>query len=132
MRKEHGEHNEELCDHLLTNGKYNDWVVTTAFYSALNFVKHEIFPFQIRNGKKYDEFEHYFNAEVIRGVDKHESLKDLVCKNIKGCSGAYRWLLDASKSARYHNYKVSENEAKKARKMLAAVKENCKKLEAEL
>lgn len=82
MRKEHGEHNEKLCDHLLSNGNYNDWVVTTAFYAALNFVKYQIFPFTWK-GKQYNDFETYFNQAENRGVDKHESLKNLVCRNIK-------------------------------------------------
>lgn len=127
MRKEHGHHNEKLCDHLLEKTGFNDWVVTTAFYAALNFVKHEIFPLNIPGKRKYEEFEHYFSIED-RGLDKHESLKLLVCKNLSQCSGAYRWLLDSSKTSRYHDYRVSDAEAQKARRMLEAVKSRCSKL----
>lgn len=52
MRKQHAIHNEEACDFLLSSNKFNDWVITTAFYSALHFVQHEIFPLT-HDDKKY-------------------------------------------------------------------------------
>lgn len=128
MRKAHGEHNEQLCNHLLQIKGFNDWVVTTAFYAALNYVKHEIFPLNLPGKKKYPDFEQYFGL-VDRGrLDKHESLRDLVCKNLNKCAGAYRWLLDSSKNSRYHNYRVSDQEAQKAKSMLEVVKGHCTKL----
>lgn len=38
MSKEHEQHNEELCDFLIADGKFTDWIVTTSFYSALHYV----------------------------------------------------------------------------------------------
>jgi len=125
MRKEHALHNEELCDFLLNNGKYNDWVITTAFYSALNFVKHEMFPLNLPGIGKYEDFESYYKKHG-HNQDKHDSLKDLVSRNMQ-CGGAYRWLLDNCKTARYNDYKISADNAKKARSLLEAVKSHCKK-----
>jgi len=79
MRLEHGEHNEGLCDHLLTfdNGKYNDWVVTTAFYACIHFVEHKLFPCQL-GGLNYDNFDEYCgyqHNEQYNNLSKH-SLKE--------------------------------------------------------
>src|SRR5690606_33109803 len=119
-------HNEQLCEELLRGGKYPDWVVTTAFYSALHFVKHQIFPLNHR-GKNFKTFEDYYSREERAGVDKHTSLANLVCKNLKGCKGAYRWLLDSSKNSRYNNYQVSPQKANQAQTMLGIVKSHCTK-----
>ncbi|HEY9005288.1 hypothetical protein [Ohtaekwangia sp.] len=126
MRKAHAEHNEELCDFLLETKKYNDWVVTTAFYAALNFVKFEMFPLNLPGIGKFEDFESYLKKSG-KGGEKHEILKQLVHKNMK-CGGAYRWLLENCMTARYNEYVVSEQNAKHAKKMLAAVKSHCKKL----
>jgi hypothetical protein len=126
MRKDHALHNEKLCDELYKGGVYTDWVVTTAFYSALNFVKHQIFPLKIPSGT-YNEFEDYYHRIEKKGVDKHTSLQGLVCRNLKGCSGAYRWLLEASKLSRYNNYQVTSDKAKKAYELLSAIKKACPK-----
>lgn len=41
--KPQAKHNEELWELLLKNGKFSDWVITAAFYSALHYVEHEVF-----------------------------------------------------------------------------------------
>lgn len=126
MSKDHALHNERLCDLLLENGQFNDWVITTAFYAALHYVKHQMFPLHLA-GKKFNEFEAYYFQHEKKGVDKHRSLSGLVCRNLKDCSGAYRWLLDAAKNSRYNNYKVAPETASKARKLLSAIKNSCTK-----
>ena len=46
-------HNEKVCDYLGKKDSYSDWVITTAFYSARNYLEHKIFPRDIEiSGKK--------------------------------------------------------------------------------
>lgn len=126
MRKAHALHNEALCEFLLHNGNYNDWVITTAFYSALNYVKFEMFPLHISGVGKFEDFEMYLRKQDKSG-EKHYVLMQLVSRYMK-CGGAYRWLLENCMTARYSEYIVSEANARHARRMLAYVKESCQKL----
>jgi len=78
MRKEHAEHNESLCELLLNNGNYNDWVITTAFYSAIHFVRHKIFPLdkydpQTGSQESFSNFNDYLNR--FSRVDKNRKHK---------------------------------------------------------
>ena len=49
---DHAKHNEEACRELLRTGKFNDWVITTAYYSAIYYVTYELFPAQYEVGGK--------------------------------------------------------------------------------
>lgn len=55
----HAGHNEQVCKHLCSKPSYSDWVITTAFYSAIHYVRHLMLPV-IVNGKSYSDFEHFF------------------------------------------------------------------------
>lgn len=129
MKKQHAIHNEEVCDFLLTSKKFNDWVVTTAFYSSLHFVQHELFPLT-DNGQKYTDFNIYFSKVLKKRnkkLSKHAATIDLVKTNLPMCSAYYRWLHDACMSARYNNYNVSEAKATTAKKHLLDLKKKLKK-----
>ena len=69
MKKQHAIHNEEVCDFLLTSKKFNDWVVTTAFYSSLHFVQFELFPLT-DDGQKYTDFNIYFSKVLKKKKQK--------------------------------------------------------------
>jgi len=129
MKKLHAIHNEEACNYLLTSKKFNDWVVTTAFYSALHFVQHELFPLT-DNGQKYTDFNVYFGKVLKKknkNLNKHSATIELVKTNLPACSSYYRWLHDACMSARYNNYKVSESMATNAKSSLIELKKHLKK-----
>ena len=129
MRKAHAEHNEELCALLLHDGRFNDWVVTTAFYSAVNFVKHQIFPFT-DNTITFNDFDHYFSinrAKKKKRTTLHRSLILLTHQQLPKCGNHYRWLHDQCQNARYNNYIVSDPIAKEAKKKLDHIKKNCNK-----
>ena len=53
MKQEHAKHNEDACHYLNQSGKYNDWVITTAFYSAMHYVQYELFSMEVGD-KAYD------------------------------------------------------------------------------
>lgn len=124
MRKQHAIHNEEACDFLLTSNKFNDWVVTTAFYSALHYVQHEIFPIE-EDGETYGDLNIYY-AKVLKkkkkGITKHFATIQLVKSKSPNCLSYYRWLYDACMSARYTNYNVSSKKAKQANEYLKKLK----------
>ena len=126
MRKEHAEHNENLCDHLLSLTGYNDWVVTTAFYSSLHFVEHKLFPLDLGGGTKYANFTDYYTSyRKKRSISKHKAKIFLVQTHMGNVAPQYRWLYDTCMSARYKNYKLNDKEAGTARKRLADIKAAC-------
>ena len=84
MKKQHAIHNEEACHFLLTSKKFNDWVVTTAFYSALHFVQNELFPITEQE-QEYVEFNIYFDRVLKRRklkLSKHAATIELVNMNL--------------------------------------------------
>jgi len=133
MKKEHAAHNEKTCDYLLQAGEYNDWVVTTAFYAAMQYLHHEIFPLNLNN-MIYENFNAYYDSvcnnmkHVISDrQSKHQITIDLVHKRLPNCNRFYRWLHHESSNARYANYKVSEQMALTARNYLNFIKNHLKK-----
>lgn len=129
MRKKHAIHNQEVCDFLLTSNKFNDWVITTAFYAALHFVQHEIFPLTDRK-KTYNDLNEYYGKVLKKQnkrLSKHFATIQLVNSKIPKCSAYYRWLHDACMTARYNNYIVSDQKAKRARIYLEALRNHLKK-----
>ncbi len=128
MSKNHAEHNEELCDILITNGKFNDWVVTTAFYSSLHFFKYKIFPYSI-GGITHPSFEVYYSNVIQKNslsVSKHKAQLNLVKSTCPPTiHSAYRGLYDTCMTARYSNYIVSLGLAQTSRNRLATIKSYC-------
>ncbi|MEJ7683795.1 MAG: hypothetical protein WKG06_39235 [Segetibacter sp.] len=47
-RLDHAIHNENVCSYLELKKEYADWIITTAFYSALQFVSYKIFPLKFK------------------------------------------------------------------------------------
>jgi hypothetical protein len=127
-RKEHAIHNESLCDHLRDNGKFNDWVITTAFYSAVNLVKHQIFPFT-ENRREYDDFEEYYLylKDNAVNISKHSAILSIVKKKLPSAYVPYKMLFDDCNMARYHDFNVSESQAKTARINLSKLNGVCTK-----
>jgi len=129
MKKQHAIHNEEACDFLLVSNKFNDWVVTTAFYSALHYVQHELFPL-VDKGNTYNDFNTFYGKvmkKTNKKLSKHSATIQLVKSHLTTCSAYYRWLHDACMNARYNNYNVSAVKAKTARHFLTELKKHLKK-----
>lgn len=131
MRFEHGEHNEALCDHLLINtpGKFNDWVVTTAFYACIHFVEHKVFPTKIDSDtfECFDDYCDHQHNKMKSSLSKHSLKADLVKKRIPAVNAQYRWLKESCMNSRYTNYKVSDDKAKNSNRLMKIIKEACKK-----
>ena len=128
MRLQHAEHNEKLC--LIIQAlpdNYNDWVVTTAFYSCIHFVEHKLFPLDI-NGVIYKNFNSYYHAFFVNtnnSLSKHEAKIELVETYLVKVSSNYRWLFDACMNARYRNYIVSNMHATISVQTMALIKKAC-------
>jgi len=124
MSIEQGVHNEALCEELAKSDKWNDWVITTAFYSALHFVESRIFPLKVK-GITYESFDIYYPSRTDNSRSRHEARLRLVKERLNMAYIAYRFLYNNSGVARYNNYKISSALAEEARKKLAVVKSLC-------
>lgn len=128
-RLEHALHNEKVCDYLELKQEYADWIITTAFYSALQFVSYKIFPFEVPaiGGKKTEisTIDQYHNYNNPKRISKHDLLADLVAKHCHDIHPDYDWLLDMSMTARYSNYQHDKEIASYARSLLKRVKKHC-------
>lgn len=127
MHKKHAEHNQSLCDHLIKTRGFNDWVVTTAFYSAHHFIQHKLFPLLVEE-KEYKNFIQYYNKNQRNlGVSKHEGLILITEEFFPLISAEYRWLHDVCHTARYKDYNVNDFISVIARKRLQDIKNACLK-----
>lgn len=130
VRYDDAKHNEDVCDHLNTNTKFSDWVITTAFYSALHFVSYKLFPIEIKhaNQQKYliNDINDYKRRKQS-SESKHTLLAQLVSEKLPDISADYDWLKDMAHTARYSNYIHAPEIAAKARGWLKKIKGACPK-----
>ena len=120
-------HNEQACLFIDTNGSFNDWVVTTAFYAAIHFVKYKIFPLTIHEGKIeiIDSFEQYFGKYYNPHDSKHAAILKLVKVECIHISLEYRELKDICWGTRYTDYRVDPDIARRAKEILGVIKTYC-------
>jgi hypothetical protein len=124
-KQDWGKRNQDLSLKLLSEGVYFDWSVTTAFYSAVQYVEDAIFPVKI-NGIHCTEIGAARNECRLDG--RHATREKLVY-NIMGVTAGvyYKWLDDRSRTARYKTYKIDKPTAEKAKEYLCKVAEVCEK-----
>jgi hypothetical protein len=122
---EHALHNEMACNHLLACGQFNDWVITTAFYSALHFSHYELFP-GTYNDVYHADFDSYFRAIPKRKMTKHAAILQLTGRHLT-YHQQYSWLYSNCMSARYCDYQVSNGKAAHARQLLDSIKSSLTK-----
>ncbi|WP_433836269.1 hypothetical protein [Flavobacterium anhuiense] len=122
-KREFGERNQALSNLLLEGKLYYDWVVTTAFYSAIHFVEDFALPADI-NGKHCVDISDVKNAFQTEG--RHAARERLVFAKIDTYVGVrYKWLDDHSRNARYKTYKAQASEALKAQEYLNYIHKHC-------
>lgn len=125
---EHAQHNEKACKYLNIKSDYLDWVITTAFYSALHYVRHKLIPVTvILNGKNvtFNDFENYFRYNNPLSISKHEFLESKVNEKMPEIGPHYSYLMNTCKNARYINYKFGRKESGQAVAYLKLIKEAC-------
>jgi len=121
----HAEHNKSVCDHLIENTEFHDWVITTAFYAAIHFLRHYLFPLE-EGGKTFNTFDDYCGSNKIYR-NKHSQMRKLVEEHAHHTiASTYNQMLDICWSARYSQYKFSAEIAGLARRRLNHIENNCK------
>ncbi len=128
-RLNHAIHNEEVCNYLDKENTFNDWVITTAFYSARYFIEYKLFPLNY-NGKEYNNFE-IFYSETYRNetnsLNQHSALRILIQRHCSEIAPTYRNLFDSCHNARYSDYRIPPHMKDHALNRLKAIKDFCTK-----
>ncbi|MBK7683661.1 MAG: hypothetical protein IPJ26_14860 [Bacteroidetes bacterium] len=131
----HACHNHDACLELDKLLEYNDWVITTAFYSALHYVDHSLFPDQFEIKGKESRctcFEEYISKKSKGAfVSPHALRLDLVFLKLEDIGSSYKTLFDLCKTARYKNFKMSIEDKNIALYELKNIKEFCVEVDLE-
>ncbi len=76
----HAIHNKEVCVHLSKESRYSDWVITTAFYSAVHFVEHKIFPIKGFKSKRieydftsFNGYYDFYSNNKVGKINQHNT-----------------------------------------------------------
>lgn len=108
---DHANHNCETHALLLSNPGHEDWVITVAFYAALHFLRHKIFPLEVVIGEttyNCGTFDEYYGILKKPKPGKHGAMRNLVeLKSPIEVSTAYNQLMDLCFTSRYNSYIVS-------------------------
>ena len=134
-RFNHATHNEHVSNLLCESDDNVDWIITTAFYSALHFTEHKLFPMKYTDSKgrkfKIKALADYYSFVYPYGTpkipNKHAVRLDLVNKNLPDIGPDYKWLKDTCYTARYVDYQFSNpaNFIQEAKTRLSKVKAAC-------
>ena len=129
-KKDHALHNEDVCNYLCPNVTYADWVLITAFYSAIHYVDHKIFPITEKtvDGARFKiKCINEYRNNRYPNKDKHTSRVLLVDEKLPALSSAFRWLKDSGHNSRYINYSFSDpgKVIETAKKLLSDIKNIC-------
>ena len=128
---DHAKHNRKVCNFLNQREQYSDWVITVAFYSAMKYIEHKIFPMDILvagKASKVQDFDQFYTSEyTLKGKDinKHSALVSLVDEQLPNIAPSYRWLKSTAYTARYHNYEYDRATAQRAKVYLEKVVNEC-------
>ncbi len=131
VSKTHAEHNYDACAELQNLKEYDDWVVTTAFYSSIKFIEHSLFPGEFicpyeNRIKEFDTFPQYINANrKLNKANPHRILENLISTYIEedaNVYNSYKDLKDACFKARYINYRVGKQRVKMCLEALELIK----------
>ena len=123
-KKSHGQRNQKLSEDLLNGKTYYDWVITTAFYSAIHFVEDKILPCKIIS-IECKNITDVKSAYKMNG--RHSSRERLVFSHLPKIAAQYKWLDDTSRYSRYITFKVTSAQANKAKQYLAEIYAECYK-----
>ena len=131
---------ERVCDHLCGIDAHR-WVVISAFYSALRYINHYIFPFGVQKSEDVqdpdlpDEVDAHDVEEYLdlTGDDhsRHGARVLLLRVKLKEAGQTsriarkYAKLMSASETARYSKQAMSKRDADDAKARLREIKEFC-------
>ena len=126
---DHAKHNERACNYLNKKPEFSDWIITTAFYAALHYVRHKIIPYSYTdlsgNRKTYNDFEILFENFRKENEGRHGFQKRFVEENVHVIRFEYQRLHELCQNARYYNYQYNRGDSDKAREYLKTIKDFC-------
>jgi hypothetical protein len=129
LRLNQAEHNQDACLKLDTVGCFPDWVVTTAFYSAVHYIQYKLFPLTGHDGTKLVMHQTFidYNETVNphNSKSRHNIMLMLVKHHAKNIEPEYRALYDNCLTARYSDYRISPDVATMSKEDLASIKSYC-------
>jgi len=130
----HAIHNLDACKALKGIGDYDDWVVTTAFYSGMKFLEDTLFPNVYDHPVKHGEQNEYKSLPAyVRdfgkalGANKHKIMSDMVEKNIEDPDVVFSYedLKQSCHTARYINYQVGQDRVDMAMEAVETIRKFC-------
>ena len=127
---DHALHNEEACLFIDSSRRFPDWVVITAFYSALHFVDVKLFPdrYPIPNGRTKIFFsldDYYQRMTKVQRRSRHDLRLQLTKDNLREIGSLYECLLHQSFTFRYETFDADQSDADTAIRSLEAIKSFC-------
>jgi uncharacterized protein (UPF0332 family) len=117
-------HNLKACEYLYNATEYPDWVITTAFYSALHFVNAILFPLE-ESGTRYNNIDTYCQRNKKNNESIHSITTALIRKYHPSISIKYADMKNASQAARYLDYKQPSIIVAKVKRNLEAIEKYC-------
>jgi hypothetical protein len=124
----HAKHNESASRFLSQKPDYADWVVITAFYSAIHFVEHKIFPYTVGDSTFQTLEQYYISVKHLHPTrNKHWWRQQLVANACGEISTAYNWLFNTCNNVRYTNYELPKprETSTQAATYLKKIKDHC-------
>jgi hypothetical protein len=107
---EHADHNREVYLYLVNKPEFCDWIITTAFYSAVHYVRSIMLPCEpaTKKGKiVINDFESMFNHFRKESEGRHGFQLNWIRDHYPEIRVHYRRLHELSNEARYINYQLS-------------------------
>lgn len=124
--KNQAEHNRDICYLLNNSEEYaNDWIITTAFYSALHFLDYYLYPYE--NFNSFQENYRFLKNQPNNNISQHQCRLNIISVRAKNLSSFFKLLYDASRNARYYDYKIDDKSTKNALNALKQIESLCNK-----
>lgn len=130
MPLKHAKHNQAVCLFLKSNTDYNDWIITTAYYSAIYFIYHALFPDKYEDPisgdiKSFNSWEKYCHRLPVNNNNKHKATENLVSEHFPEIYREFKILKDNCWTARYDKYIVVDSIMEECVKGLSTIAEFC-------
>lgn len=128
----HAIHNKAVCEYLSKELEHSDWVITTAFYSAIHFVEHKIFPIRGLQSKgitydftSFNGYYDFYSSNKEGKISQHKARADLVEAYLPEIAPQFNELKDLCHNARYVDYEFDDDVAQKAKESLEKIEKYC-------
>lgn len=117
-----------VCE-LAKEHDYPEWVVTTAFYSAMSWLEHKMFPLEYSGSTVANFVAYYTMRTQFKGSErkptKRHIMLELVYAELPAHGPHYEWLMTRSMAARYETKKIRAKTAQTAHDVLTKIVASC-------